>query len=92
MKEPHFYGVVEVATAKALLFMPRLPEGFAVWMGRLHSTDDVKKMYSVDEVHYVEDVSITQFILHSVVAAWYVRESDNAVPLDTSRATGVISY
>lgn len=57
VKEPHFYGVVEVATAKALLFMPRLPEDFAVWMGRLHSTDDVKKMYSVDEVHYVDDVS-----------------------------------
>jgi hypothetical protein len=28
-------------------------------MGRLHSTDDVKKMYSVDEVHYVDDVSNT---------------------------------
>jgi Xaa-Pro dipeptidase len=59
VKESHFYGVVEVATAKALLFMPRLPEDFAVWMGRLHSTEDVKKMYSVDEVHYVDDVSNT---------------------------------
>jgi Xaa-Pro dipeptidase len=59
VKEPNFYGVVEVSTAKALLFMPRLPEDFAIWMGRLHSTDDVKKMYSVDEVHYVEDVSRT---------------------------------
>lgn len=59
MKEPNFYGVVEVATARALLFMPRLPEEFAIWMGRLYSTDDVKKMYSVDEVHYVDDVSNT---------------------------------
>ena len=59
VKEPLFYGAVEVATAKALLFMPRLPEEFAVWMGRLHNTDDVKKMYSVHEVHYVEDVSNT---------------------------------
>lgn len=70
MKEPGFYGVVEVATGKTLLFMPRLPEEFAVWMGRLHSTDDVKKMYSVDEVHYVEDVSNT-FHFHSFVAPWY---------------------
>jgi Xaa-Pro aminopeptidase len=59
VKEPAFYGVVQVSTAKALLFMPRLPEEFAVWMGRLHGTDDVKKMYSVDEVHYVDDVSNT---------------------------------
>jgi Xaa-Pro dipeptidase len=59
VKEPNFYGAVEVSTAKALLFMPRLPEEFAVWMGRLHSTDDVKKMYSVDEVHYIDDVSRT---------------------------------
>jgi Xaa-Pro dipeptidase len=59
VKEPGFYGVVEVSTGKALLFMPRLNEDFAIWMGRLLSRDEVKKMYSVDEVHYVDDVSKT---------------------------------
>lgn len=59
MKEPDFYGVVEVSTAKTMLFMPRLPEDFAIWIGRLLSKDEFKKMYSVDEVHYVDDVSRT---------------------------------
>ncbi|XP_021925498.1 xaa-Pro dipeptidase isoform X3 [Zootermopsis nevadensis] len=57
VKEPDFYGVVEVSTAKTMLFMPRLPEDFAIWIGRLLSKDEFKKMYSVDEVHYVDDIA-----------------------------------
>jgi Xaa-Pro dipeptidase len=69
VKEPDFYGVVEVSTAKAILFMPRLPEEFAVWMGRLLSQDEFKKMYSVDEVHYVDDVSRTvHYVIHAFIA------------------------
>jgi Xaa-Pro dipeptidase len=73
VKEPDFYGVVEVSTAKAMLFMPRLPEDFAIWIGRLLSQDEFKKMYSVDEVHYVDDVSRTVHIMHklkSLMLSW----------------------
>jgi Xaa-Pro dipeptidase len=73
VKEPDFYGAVEVSTAKAMLFMPRLPEDFAIWMGRLLSPDEFKKMYSVDEVHYVGDVSRTVHIMHkfkSILFSW----------------------
>ncbi|KAJ8881413.1 hypothetical protein PR048_017894 [Dryococelus australis] len=57
VKEPDFYGAIAVLTGKALLFAPKLPESYAVWMGKLHSLADFKDMYSVDEVHYVHEVS-----------------------------------
>jgi Xaa-Pro dipeptidase len=93
VKEPHFYGVVEVATAKALLFMPRLPEGFAVWMGRLHSTDDVKKMYSVDEVHYVEDiVSVLKECNPSVLLALNGVNTDSSLTVREAAFDGISQF
>lgn len=31
--EPDCYGAIDVDTGRAYLFMPRLPEAYAVWMG-----------------------------------------------------------
>lgn len=33
--------------------MPRLPEEYAVWMGRLKSPEEVRAQYEVDEVKYI---------------------------------------
>lgn len=55
--EPGFFGLVEVDTKRAILFMPRLPEEYAVWMGKLHSPADFKARYAVNEVYYVDEVS-----------------------------------
>uniref|UniRef100_UPI00398F01FD xaa-Pro dipeptidase n=1 Tax=Pristiophorus japonicus TaxID=55135 RepID=UPI00398F01FD len=55
--ESDCYGAVDVATGKSLLFVPKLPDSYAVWMGKIHSRDDFKKKYSVDEVHYTCDVA-----------------------------------
>lgn len=56
--EPGFFGMVDVDTKKSTLFMPRLPEEYAVWMGKLHSPEDFKRKYGVDEVFYVDEVII----------------------------------
>lgn len=32
--EPDCYGAVDVDTARCTIFMPRLPDVYAVWMGR----------------------------------------------------------
>lgn len=56
--EPGFFGMVEVDTKKTTLFMPRLPDEYAVWMGRLHSPEDFKAKYAVDAVYYVDQVTI----------------------------------
>lgn len=54
--EPGCYGIIEIGTGKSTLFVPRLPEEYAVWMGPLLSLEDFKKKYGVDQVNYVDEV------------------------------------
>lgn len=56
VKEPGCYGAVQVATGRSVLFVPKLPEEYGVWMGHLHTLEEYKTMYEVDEVKYVEDI------------------------------------
>lgn len=56
VQEPDFYGAVDVASSKSVLFMPKLPESYAVWSGKIATPEDFKKKYEVDEVHYVDDI------------------------------------
>ncbi|CAH0686254.1 unnamed protein product [Spodoptera exigua] len=56
VREPGCYFVLDVATRKAHLFVRRLPEEYEIWMGKLLSCDDFKKIYAVDEVHYVDEL------------------------------------
>lgn len=54
--EPGCYGIIDIETGKQILFVPRLPESYAIWMGPLLSLDDYKNKYKVDEVHFVDQV------------------------------------
>ncbi|GBG61241.1 hypothetical protein CBR_g19773 [Chara braunii] len=56
VKEPGFYGALDLATGKCFLFMPLLPKDYAVWMGTIHGPEHFKDMYEVDGVFYVEDM------------------------------------
>lgn len=56
-KEPGCFGAIDVANGKSILFVPRLPESYIVWMGKIHPTDHFKKLYAVDEVHYADEVA-----------------------------------
>lgn len=42
--EPDYYGAVEVATGRSILFLPKLPQEYAIWMGAIKSTKDIKTM------------------------------------------------
>ncbi|XP_037936724.1 xaa-Pro dipeptidase-like [Teleopsis dalmanni] len=57
VKEPDCYGVLHVASGKATLFVPRLAEEYATWMGRLLTLDEFKAMYETEEVFYVDELS-----------------------------------
>jgi len=54
--EPDFYGAIDVATGKSVLFLPRLPEAYAIVMGKIFTPDDIKEKYRVDEAYYIEDM------------------------------------
>lgn len=45
-------------TGHSTLFVPHLPEEYAIWMGRLHTLQDFKDKYEVDEVVYADEVCI----------------------------------
>ncbi|XP_076448877.1 xaa-Pro dipeptidase-like isoform X2 [Babylonia areolata] len=57
VEEPDFYGAVEVDTGRAILFPPRLPDSYAVWMGKLLSEEDFRFRYGVDEVHFADKIA-----------------------------------
>lgn len=55
--EPDFYGAVHVGTGKSLLFIPRLPAEYAVWMGEIKAPRVFQEQYGVDEVHYNDEIA-----------------------------------
>merc|ERR1712126_311193 len=55
--EPDYFGALEVATGQSVLFMPRLPEEYAILMGTVKTPKDIKAMYDGDEVYYVEEMN-----------------------------------
>jgi Xaa-Pro dipeptidase len=56
VEEPDFLGGVNVNTGKSVLFPPRLPEEYAVWMGHICTKEEIKERYGVDEVVWREDI------------------------------------
>jgi Xaa-Pro dipeptidase len=56
VKEPGFFGVIQVGSGRSVLFIPRLPEEYAVWMGRIHPPEHFRGEYEVDEVRYVDEL------------------------------------
>lgn len=46
-----------MANGHATLFVPKLEDEYATWMGRLWTANDFKNRYGVDDVKYVDEVS-----------------------------------
>ncbi|XP_036417856.1 xaa-Pro dipeptidase [Colossoma macropomum] len=55
--EADCYGAVDVDTGKAFLFVPKLPESYATWMGEIYPREHFKEKYAVEEVHYTCDIA-----------------------------------
>jgi len=56
VREPDCFGAIELSTGKSILFVPRLPEVYAVWMGTIHPPEHFAKLYSTDECYYVDQI------------------------------------
>lgn len=76
MEEPGCYGAVDLAAGTAILFVPRLPPEYAIWEGKLHTLDDLKKRYGVDEARYTDEIALVlkekraHLLLTLVSRAW----------------------
>uniref|UniRef100_A0A8C9R7Y3 Xaa-Pro dipeptidase n=1 Tax=Scleropages formosus TaxID=113540 RepID=A0A8C9R7Y3_SCLFO len=56
--EADCYGAIDVDTRRSILFVPKLPESYATWMGKIHPREHFKEKYGVDEVQYTSEVSV----------------------------------
>ncbi|CAL8360007.1 unnamed protein product [Gadus morhua 'NCC'] len=57
--EAECFGAIEVETGKSVLFVPKLPERYAIEMGEIYPKEHFKEKYAVDEVHYTCDIADT---------------------------------
>lgn len=57
MLEESYYGMLDVRTGQSMLFMPRLPAEYAVWMGPIASPEAVAAAHGVDRVAYVDELA-----------------------------------
>ncbi|PNW81055.1 hypothetical protein CHLRE_07g342920v5 [Chlamydomonas reinhardtii] len=57
VQENDWFGALCVKTGKSYLFAPRLPDSYAVWMGKLKSLEEWRAKYGVDAVHWVDEMA-----------------------------------
>jgi Xaa-Pro dipeptidase len=67
VKEPDCFGAIHVGSGRSYLFVPRLPEAYAVWMGRIHPPAHFREHYEVDAVHHVDELAAVLGSLHPEV-------------------------
>ena len=56
VKEPGFYGIIEVDSRRAFLFAPRIPPESEIWLGRIVPLSEFREMYGVDEVRHSDEM------------------------------------
>ncbi|XP_025012296.1 xaa-Pro dipeptidase isoform X2 [Ricinus communis] len=56
VKEPGFYGAIDVATGKSILFAPRLLADYAVWLGEIKPLSYFQESYVVNMVYYTDEI------------------------------------
>ena len=56
VKEPGFFGALDLATGTSTLFCPRLDVEYAVWLGQIQPPSFFKELYGVDEAYYVDEL------------------------------------
>jgi Xaa-Pro dipeptidase len=56
VKEPEWFGVIDLKDGTTTLFMSRLPEESVVWMGAIKDADYFHECYETDAVCYVDEM------------------------------------
>src|SRR4029450_7581377 len=93
VKEPGFLGAVEVDSGKATLFMPRLPESYAVWMGRIQPPEYFREHYGVDDARYADETpSVLQAMKASVLLLVEGVNTDSGATAQAASFDGIGSF
>ena len=56
VKEPDCYASIDVDSGKTTLYIPRLPEDYAIWMGEIKPPSFYLNHYQVDECLFVDEL------------------------------------
>mmetsp|Transcript_49832 Transcript_49832/g.125276 ORF Transcript_49832/g.125276 Transcript_49832/m.125276 type:complete len:479 (-) Transcript_49832:107-1543(-) len=57
VSESGAYGAIDLCNKKSILFIPRLPEEYIIWMGKIQPPQFFKDKYEVDCVCYTDEVA-----------------------------------
>ena len=57
VKEPDCFLVLHVDSSRTILFVPKLPESYAIWMGTVRSPASFLDEYKVDEVRFTTELN-----------------------------------
>ncbi|XP_038880097.1 xaa-Pro dipeptidase [Benincasa hispida] len=55
--EPGFYGAIDIASGKSILFAPKLPPDYAVWSGEIKPLSYFKEKYDVSMAYYTDEIA-----------------------------------
>ena len=86
--EPDYYGAIDVATGRSVLFMPRLPMEYTIFMGHIPSIEEVKGAYQVDEVCYVDEMPQRLKAIHADSTLLLL----NGVNSDSGKTTRIAAF
>jgi Xaa-Pro dipeptidase len=56
VREPDCYGSINISDGTSILYVPRLPSTYVIFMGEIHSLEWFRNRYGVDRVHYVDEM------------------------------------
>jgi len=57
VKEPGFYGAIDLESGQATLFAPRLDQAYEIFCGKRNSLEFYQSHYAVDSVKFVDELS-----------------------------------
>ena len=93
VREPGFFGAIQVATGKSILFIPRLSAEWAVWMGRIHPPSDFQQVYEVDEVRYIDELPGVLSDMHpETLLLLHGKNSDSGLTSEPARFSGIENF
>eukprot|EP01147_Barroeca_monosierra_P001263 gene1263-4472_t len=72
-------GLVDIDNNKSIIFIPRLPEAYAVWMGKIQPPATFVEKYGVDEAFYVDEIPkvMKEKFSNEAVHVLYGKSSDS---------------